>query len=85
MKDKSIKIMKTNLIEVNYLDKSSSLSSRLFQLDNTQGNPLNGSDKENEEENEEDYEDHDVAQMTNTEARQMFDDEVTFSCSSICI
>ena len=74
--------MQTNLIEVNYLDESSSLSFRLSQLDNTQGDPLNGSDKENEEE---DHEDHDVAQMTNTGARQMFDDEVTFSCSSICI
>ena len=50
MKGKSIKIKKTNPVEVNDSDESLSLSSRLSQLDNTQGNPLNGSDKENEEE-----------------------------------
>jgi len=42
---------------------------------------LNGSD----EEDEDDDDDYDVAQMTDKEARQIFDDEVTFSCSLICI
>ena len=74
---------KTNPIEtvgaeVDDSDESSSLSS-LSRSDGSHGDRLDGSDEEKEDE------DYDVVQMTDKEARRMFDDEVTFSCSSICI
>ena len=65
------KIKKTNPVEVDGSDDSSSLSSI---SDDSQGDRLNGSD----EEDEEDDEDYDVARMTDKEARRMFDDEVPF-------
>jgi hypothetical protein len=58
-------------------DESLSLSS-IYQSD-TQANELNGSEEEDGE-NDDDY---DVTQMTNQEARWLYNDEVSFS-SCIC-
>ena len=66
------KIKKMNLIEVDGLDDSSGLSSI---SDNSQGEWLNGSDEEDKEDDEE----YDVVQMTDKEARRMFDNEVLCS------
>ena len=74
MKGKSSSnIKKSNTaIEVDDSDESSSLSS--LQSDDKS----NGSDDEDDEDEDE----YDVAQMTDREARQMFNDEVSFSPSS---
>ena len=71
MKDKSSSnIKKSNLaIEVDDSDESSSLSS--LQSDDKS----NGSDDDDDDEDDDDY---DVARMTDREARQMFDNEVSF-------
>jgi hypothetical protein len=72
MKGKPTKIQQTNPIrvDVNDSDESSSLSSL---ADDSEGDK-NGSDDEDGE-NDDDY---DVAQMSDGEARRMFDDEVMF-------
>ena len=69
-KSKPTKIQQTNPIEVGDSDESSSLSS----LDDDSEGDKDGSDDEDGE-NDDDY---DVAQMSDGEARRMFDDEVMF-------
>ena len=75
IKGKPTKIQKENPIEVDNSDESSILS----YLDNSDGDKKNGSD-DDDEENDDDV---DVGHMSDKEARQMFDDEVFFSSSSI--
>ena len=70
MKGKPTKIQQTNPINVDNSDESSSLSSL---ADDSECNK-NGSDDEDAKDNK----DYDVAQMSDGEARQMFDDEVSF-------
>ena len=69
-------IKKSNpVIEVDDSDESSSLSS------------LQSNDKSNgsDDEDDEDEDEYDVAQMTDREARQMFNDKVLFFHSSYCL
>ena len=72
----TLNIKKSNPIKVDDLDESSSLSSLQSANDK-----LNGSDKEDDEDNDE----YDVVQMTDREAKQMFNDEVSLSHSSFCL
>jgi hypothetical protein len=73
---KLTKIKKTDLIEVDDSNELLNLST-LSYLDNSQGNRLRGSD---DEDKKDDDGDDDVAQMIFTEAKRMFDNEVTLSC-----
>ena len=70
MKGKPTKIQQTNPIDINNSDESSSLSS----LANDSEHNKNSSDDEDTE----DDDNYNVAQMSDGEARQMFDDEVSF-------
>jgi len=70
MKGKPTKIQQTDLIDVKDSDESSSLSSL---ADDSEGDK-NGSDDEDSENND----DFDVAQMSDGEARRVFNDEVMF-------
>ena len=71
-KGKLTKIQQTNPINNDNMDESSSLSS----LANDSEGERNGSGNEDGEDNN----DYDVAQMSDGEARRMFNDEVLFLC-----
>lgn len=71
-KGKPTKIQQTNPIDNDDTDKSLSLSSL---ADDSEGERNGSGDEDGEDDN-----DYDVAQMSDGEARRMFDDEVLFLC-----
>ena len=69
-KGKPAKIQQTNPIDIDDSNESSSLSSG---ADDSEGDKIGSDDEDGE--NDDDY---DVAQMSDGEARRIFDDEVLF-------
>jgi hypothetical protein len=74
-KGKPTKIQQTNPIDVDDLDESSSL---LSLADDSEGDKNGSDDEDGEDDN-----DYDVAQMSDGEARRMFNDEVLFDLQFI--